>query len=60
MPTMKPDGREEPDVPHPRRAKRLWRLGSGEESSIRDYVWGAALVTLGLLVGLGLMYVIVG
>ena len=51
---------EDPTTPHQSKAKRLWRLGSGEESSVRDYVWGAALLALGLLVGLGLMYVMVG
>ena len=51
---------EEPTTPRQTKTKRLWRLGAGEESSVRDYVWGVALLALGLLVGLGLMYVIVG
>ena len=45
---------------HQSKIKRLWRLGSGEESSVRDYVWGTAILALGVLLGLGLMYVIVG
>lgn len=40
----------------PTKVRRLWRFGTSDESSVRDYVWGAAILALGLLVGIGIVY----